>query len=70
MSAISKSIVRAMNCRQLYASHYLLPDSRFRLIDSPLATVGSEVRSYRDKQRFPIHRRQAESCILLRDCGH
>jgi len=36
-----------MSCRQFYASHYLLPDSPFRLIASPLATVGSDFHRYR-----------------------
>lgn len=47
MSAISKSIVRAMRCETFFAQHYLVTDSPFRRLESPLALVGREFHAYR-----------------------
>src|SRR2546430_613662 len=46
-NAVSKSAMRAMGCETHFANYYLLADSPFRLVDSPLAQTGTDFHAWR-----------------------
>jgi hypothetical protein len=47
VAAVSKSLIRAMQCETHFAMHYLVEGSPLKLIDSPLARTGTDFHAYR-----------------------